>query len=141
MGMNLIQTIEAEEIVKADKTIPNFRAGDTVRIGVKVSQAKRPRNALKKRLRRSQKQKKQRRLLKPLLLKLLPLLLLKKHRLKKLPKQPKLKLWHVWTDPSPWPPSLARTGYGARFGSSYLVKARMHSAPFPFLRLEPANSP
>jgi large subunit ribosomal protein L19 len=43
MGMNLIQTIEAEEIVKAGKTIPDFRPGDTVRIGVKVVEGERKR--------------------------------------------------------------------------------------------------
>ena len=31
--MNLIQQIEAEEIAKAGKTIPEFRPGDTVRVG------------------------------------------------------------------------------------------------------------
>ena len=41
--MNLIQTIEAEEIVKAGKTIPDFRPGDTVRIGVKVVEGERKR--------------------------------------------------------------------------------------------------
>jgi large subunit ribosomal protein L19 len=38
--MNLIQQIEAEEIAKATsgaaKTIPDFRPGDTLRVGVKV---------------------------------------------------------------------------------------------------------
>ena len=34
--MNLIQQIEAEEISKASKEIPAFRAGDTLRVGVKV---------------------------------------------------------------------------------------------------------
>ncbi|HWT42104.1 MAG TPA: 50S ribosomal protein L19, partial [Sphingopyxis sp.] len=32
--MNLIQTIEAEEIAKAGKTIPTFRPGDTLKVGV-----------------------------------------------------------------------------------------------------------
>ncbi|HET6538646.1 MAG TPA: 50S ribosomal protein L19 [Sphingopyxis sp.] len=41
--MNLIQTIEAEEIVKAGKTIPEFRAGDTLRVGVKVVEGERTR--------------------------------------------------------------------------------------------------
>lgn len=41
--MNLIQTIEAEEIAKAGKTIPNFRAGDTLRVGVKVVEGERTR--------------------------------------------------------------------------------------------------
>ena len=34
--MNLIQTIEAEEIAKAGKTIPEFRPGDTLKVNVKV---------------------------------------------------------------------------------------------------------
>jgi len=41
--MNLIQQIEAEEISKAAKEIPNFRAGDTVRVGVKVVEGTRER--------------------------------------------------------------------------------------------------
>lgn len=41
--MNLIQQIEAEEIAKAGKTIPEFRAGDTVRVGVKVIEGERTR--------------------------------------------------------------------------------------------------
>ncbi len=41
--MNLIQQIEAEEIAKAAKEIPNFRAGDTVRVGVKVVEGTRER--------------------------------------------------------------------------------------------------
>jgi large subunit ribosomal protein L19 len=44
--MNLIQQIEAEEIAKAlgaGKVIPEFRAGDTVRIGVKVIEGERTR--------------------------------------------------------------------------------------------------
>ena len=41
--MNLIQTIEAEEIAKAGKTIPEFRPGDTVRIGVRVVEGERTR--------------------------------------------------------------------------------------------------
>ena len=41
--MNLIQQIEAEEIAKAGKTIPEFRAGDTVRVGVKVIEGDRSR--------------------------------------------------------------------------------------------------
>ena len=39
--MNLIQTIEAEEIAKSGKDIPEFRAGDTVRVGVKVIEGER----------------------------------------------------------------------------------------------------
>ena len=41
--MNLIQQIEAEEIAKAAKEIPEFRAGDTVRVGVKVIEGDRSR--------------------------------------------------------------------------------------------------
>ena len=41
--MNLIQQIEAEEIAKAAKEIPEFRAGDTVRVGVKVIEGNRSR--------------------------------------------------------------------------------------------------
>jgi large subunit ribosomal protein L19 len=41
--VNLIQQIEAEEIAKAAKDIPDFRAGDTVRVGVKVIEGTRSR--------------------------------------------------------------------------------------------------
>ena len=41
--MNLIQQIEAEEIGKVEKDIPDFRAGDTVRVGVKVKEGQRER--------------------------------------------------------------------------------------------------
>lgn len=41
--MNLIQQIEAEEIAKTGKVIPEFRAGDTVRVGVKVKEGNRER--------------------------------------------------------------------------------------------------
>ena len=41
--MNLIQQIEAEEIAKAGKTIPEFRPGDTIRVGVKVVEGERSR--------------------------------------------------------------------------------------------------
>ncbi|MDR2858338.1 MAG: 50S ribosomal protein L19 [Novosphingobium sp.] len=41
--MNLIQQIEAEEIAKAAKDIPQFRPGDTVRVGVKVIEGERSR--------------------------------------------------------------------------------------------------
>ena len=41
--MNLIQQIEAEEIAKAAKDIPDFRPGDTVRVGVKVIEGERTR--------------------------------------------------------------------------------------------------
>jgi len=41
--VNLIQQIEAEEISKVTKEIPAFRAGDTVRVGVKVVEGARER--------------------------------------------------------------------------------------------------
>jgi len=41
--VNLIQQIEAEEIGKANKDIPEFQAGDTVRVGVKVIEGSRER--------------------------------------------------------------------------------------------------
>ena len=41
--MNLIQQIEAEEIAKAAKDIPEFRAGDTLRVGVRVVEGERTR--------------------------------------------------------------------------------------------------
>ncbi|GGB58177.1 50S ribosomal protein L19 [Blastomonas aquatica] len=43
--MNLIQTLEAEaiEAFKATKTIPEFRAGDTLRVGVRVVEGDRTR--------------------------------------------------------------------------------------------------
>jgi large subunit ribosomal protein L19 len=43
--MNLIQQLEAEaiEAFKATKTIPEFRPGDTVRVGVKVVEGERTR--------------------------------------------------------------------------------------------------
>ncbi|AOL23291.1 large subunit ribosomal protein L19 [Erythrobacter litoralis] len=41
--MNLIQQIEAEEIGKVEREIPSFRAGDTVRVGVKVKEGNRER--------------------------------------------------------------------------------------------------
>ncbi|MFM5924951.1 MAG: 50S ribosomal protein L19 [Novosphingobium sp.] len=41
--MNLIQQIEAEEIAKAAKDVPEFRPGDTVRVGVKVIEGERSR--------------------------------------------------------------------------------------------------
>jgi large subunit ribosomal protein L19 len=43
--MNLIQTLEAEAIekFKASKTIPEFRPGDTLRVGVKVVEGDRTR--------------------------------------------------------------------------------------------------
>jgi large subunit ribosomal protein L19 len=41
--VNLIQQIEAEEMAAAGKDIPEFRAGDTVRVGVKVKEGNRER--------------------------------------------------------------------------------------------------
>ena len=41
--MNLIQTIEAEDIAKAAKDIPTFRPGDTLRVGVRVVEGERTR--------------------------------------------------------------------------------------------------
>ena len=41
--MNLIQTLEAEQIAKLAKNIPDFRAGDTLRVGVKVVEGERSR--------------------------------------------------------------------------------------------------
>src|SRR6195952_5250028 len=41
--MNLIQTLEAEAIAASGKTIPEFRPGDTLRVGVKVVEGERTR--------------------------------------------------------------------------------------------------
>ena len=43
--MNLIQTLEAEAIAqfKTTKTIPEFRPGDTLKVGVKVTEGERSR--------------------------------------------------------------------------------------------------
>jgi large subunit ribosomal protein L19 len=43
--MNIIQQLEAEQVAKlaAGKTIPDFRAGDTLRVGVKVVEGERSR--------------------------------------------------------------------------------------------------
>jgi large subunit ribosomal protein L19 len=43
--MNLIQTIEAEQIAKMSegRTIPDFRPGDTLKVGVKVIEGERTR--------------------------------------------------------------------------------------------------
>ncbi|MGL6042523.1 MAG: 50S ribosomal protein L19 [Sandaracinobacteroides sp.] len=43
--MNLLQTIEAEQIAKlsAQRAIPEFRPGDTLRVGVKVKEGERTR--------------------------------------------------------------------------------------------------
>ena len=42
-AVNLIQQIEAEEIAKVAKDIPEFRPGDTLRVGVKVIEGDRSR--------------------------------------------------------------------------------------------------
>jgi large subunit ribosomal protein L19 len=43
--MNLLQTIEAEQVAKlrAARPVPEFRAGDTLRVGVKVKEGERTR--------------------------------------------------------------------------------------------------
>jgi len=43
--MNLLQTIEAEQVAKLleKRGVPNFRAGDTLRVGVKVKEGERTR--------------------------------------------------------------------------------------------------
>jgi large subunit ribosomal protein L19 len=41
--VNLIEQIEAEEIAKAAKDIPEFRPGDTLRVGVRVVEGNRER--------------------------------------------------------------------------------------------------
>ena len=41
--MNLIQTLEAEAIETLGKDIPTFRAGDTLRVGVRVVEGERTR--------------------------------------------------------------------------------------------------
>lgn len=43
--MNLLQTIEAEQVakLKAARAVPEFRAGDTLRVGVKVKEGDRTR--------------------------------------------------------------------------------------------------
>ncbi len=41
--MNLIAEIEAEQIAQLGKTIPDFKAGDTVRVGFKVTEGSRTR--------------------------------------------------------------------------------------------------
>ncbi|MEB3414715.1 50S ribosomal protein L19 [Alteriqipengyuania sp. WL0013] len=41
--MNLIQELEAEAIKNLGKDIPEFRAGDTVRVGVRVKEGERER--------------------------------------------------------------------------------------------------
>ncbi len=41
--MNLIAQLEAEQIAGLDKTIPDFKAGDTIRVGYKVTEGTRTR--------------------------------------------------------------------------------------------------
>lgn len=41
--MNIVQQIEAEQIAAANKDIPEFRAGDTLRVGVRVVEGERTR--------------------------------------------------------------------------------------------------
>jgi large subunit ribosomal protein L19 len=41
--MNLIAEIEAEQIAELGKEIPDFRAGDTIRVGFKVTEGTRTR--------------------------------------------------------------------------------------------------
>ncbi|WP_347140172.1 50S ribosomal protein L19 [Paracoccus sp. SSK6] len=41
--MNLIAELEAEQIAQLGKTIPDFKAGDTVRVGYKVTEGTRTR--------------------------------------------------------------------------------------------------
>lgn len=42
-AMNLIEQLEAEQIAALAKTIPDFRAGDTIRVGYKVTEGTRTR--------------------------------------------------------------------------------------------------
>jgi len=41
--MNMIETIEAEQIAELGKDIPDFAAGDTIRVGYKVTEGTRTR--------------------------------------------------------------------------------------------------
>jgi len=41
--MNIIEQLEAEQIVELGKDIPDFKAGDTVRVGYKVTEGTRSR--------------------------------------------------------------------------------------------------
>jgi len=41
--MNILETLEAEHIAELGKDIPDFSAGDTVRVGVKVTEGSRTR--------------------------------------------------------------------------------------------------
>jgi large subunit ribosomal protein L19 len=42
-AMNLIAELEAEQIAALNKTIPDFKAGDTIRVGYKVTEGTRSR--------------------------------------------------------------------------------------------------
>ena len=42
--MDLIAELEAEQIAQLGKTIPDFKAGDTIRVGYKVTEGSRTRN-------------------------------------------------------------------------------------------------
>jgi len=41
--MNLIEQLEAEQVAELGKTIPDFKAGDTIRVGYKVTEGTRTR--------------------------------------------------------------------------------------------------
>jgi len=41
--MDLLATLEAEQVAALDKTLPDFKAGDTVRVGFKVTEGTRTR--------------------------------------------------------------------------------------------------
>jgi len=41
--MNMIETLEAEQIAELGKDIPDFAAGDTIRVGYKVTEGTRTR--------------------------------------------------------------------------------------------------
>ena len=41
--MNLIEQLEAEQIASLGKTLPDFKAGDTIRVGYKVTEGTRTR--------------------------------------------------------------------------------------------------
>ena len=56
--MNLIAQIEAEQIAALGKTIPDFKAGDTIRVGFKVTEGTRTRVAeLRRRLHQPQERR------------------------------------------------------------------------------------
>ncbi len=60
--MNLIAQLEAEQIAALGKTIPDFKAGDTVRVGYKVTEGTRsPRAELRRRVHRPQGRRRHRR--------------------------------------------------------------------------------